>query len=453
MIVGYLYFMFDSISEKFTKVLRNLRGIGKISEKNIADALEDVRMALLDADVNIRVVRQFVENVKQKAVGIDVINKVSPDQQFVKIMHDEIVELLGEDKSYSLTAKNPLSIMMVGLHGSGKTTTSAKLAYMLKLNGHSPLLVACDVYRPAAIDQLEKLALDNEMAVFADRTTKKVANMAKAAIKFAKENNHDAIIFDTAGRLHIDKDLISEVKELSAIANPDETFLVADSALGQEAVNVAEHFNAALGLTGVVLTKFDGDARGGSAISMKFVTGVPIRFIGVGEKIRDLDIFHADRMASRILGMGDVVSLVEKAHQAVDTEEQKRMAEKVKKASFDLNDFLIAMQQMQKMGPMSSLLKMIPGASGIDFGEKEQNSVNKLQAIIQSMTLKERRNPDILNAMRRSRVASGSGTDIKSVNNLLKQFKQMQNAMKIMKGPGGMKKMQAMMSQFGKMGM
>lgn len=445
--------MFDSISEKFTRVLRNLRGTGKISEKNIADALEDVRIALLDADVNIKVVRQFVENVKQKAVGLDVINNVSPDQQFVKIMHDEIVELLGDDKSYSLTAKKPLSIMMVGLHGSGKTTSSAKLAYMLKANGYSPLLVACDIYRPAAIDQLENLAACNDLDVFSDRTSKKVANIAKSAINFAKSNGHDAIIFDTAGRLQVDKDLITEVKDLSSIAIPDETFLVADSALGQEAVSIAEHFNEALGLTGIVLTKFDGDARGGSAISMKFVTGVPIRFVGVGEKIRDIDVFHADRMASRILGMGDVVSLVEKASNLVDAEEQKRMAEKVKKASFDLNDFLIAMQQMQKMGPMSSLLKMIPGASGINFGEKEQNSVNKLQAIIQSMTLKERRNPDILNAMRRSRVASGSGTDIKSVNNLLKQFKQMQKTMKMMKGPGGMKKMQAMMSQFGKMGM
>lgn len=441
--------MFDSISAKFTNVFRSLRGLGKISAKNIADAIEDVRVALLDADVNIGVVRQFIENVKSKALGIEVISTILPEQQFVKILHDEVVALLGDKDKYDLCAKKPLSIMMVGLHGSGKTTTSAKLAFYLKSKGYSPLLVGCDIYRPAAIDQLGALANSNDLPVFTYRNAKNVQVIAKDAIEFAKYNNHDAIIFDTAGRLQIDEKLIEEVKDLKEIISPDETFLVADSALGQEAVNVAHHFNDALNLSGIVLTKFDGDARGGAAISMKFVTGVPIRFIGVGEKIRDLDIFYADRMASRILGMGDIVSLVEKAHQAVDEKEQKRMADKMRKASFDLNDFLMSMQQMQKMGPMSSLLKMMPGMGGLKFGDKEHGDMRRIQAIIESMTMKERQNPDIINAMRRNRIASGSGTNIMQVNNLLRQFKQMQQAMKMFKGPGGMQKMKGMLSQFG----
>ena len=413
--------MFENLTEKLSKTLRNLRGVGKLSEENVSEALGEVRKALLSADVHFRVVREFVDEVKQACLGQDVLKSVSPGQQVVKIINDELVKLLGEG-NVELRDEKPLRIVMVGLHGAGKTTTSAKLAKRLAKDGKSPMLVACDVYRPAAIDQLEFLANQENFSFYCDRNSQDVTRIARAAWEDSKQKGSDVVIFDTAGRLQIDDELVGELEILNREVNPHEILLVADAALGQEAVNVAKTFHEKLGLTGIILTKVDGDARGGSALSMKKVTGAPIKFMGVGEKIDDFEAFHPDRLASRILGMGDVVSLVEKAQENLDQEESTRMAEKMLKAEFDFEDFLSQMRQMKKLGSMGSIAQMLPGMGNVQVGDKEEEALAKHEAIILSMTKQERRVPRIIGGSRRKRIAMGSGVQIRDVNQLIKQF-------------------------------
>jgi len=431
--------MFESLTDKLSRTLRNLRGVGKLTEDNVSEALGEVRKALLSADVHFRTAREFVEEVKQACLGQEVLKSVSPGQQVIKIIHDELVKLLGEGTN-QLREDRPLRVLMVGLHGAGKTTTSAKLAKRLAKDGRSPMLVACDVYRPAAIDQLEILAKQEQFPCHLDRESKNVPAIARAGWEKSKENGSDVIIFDTAGRLQIDDDLVRELELLKKEVDPHEVLLVADAALGQEAVNVAKTFHERLSLTGIVLTKVDGDARGGAALSMKKVTGAPIKFMGIGEKIDEFEVFHPDRLASRILGMGDVVSLVEKAQENLDQEESMRMAEKMLKAEFDFEDFLTQMKQMKKLGSMGSIAKMLPGMNNVEIGDKEENTLGRHEAIILSMTKEERRVPRLLAGSRRKRIADGAGVQIKDVNQLIKQFSQMQKMMKKMKG-GKMKQM------------
>lgn len=440
--------MFETLTDRMSTAIRNLRGVGKLSEENMAEALKEVRTALLSADVHFRVARQFVDDVQKAVVGQEVLKSVTPGQQIVKIIHDELETLLGEG-SLPIEEKRPLRVMMVGLHGSGKTTTTAKLAKLLAKKGYDPALIACDVYRPAAIDQLENLAKQENFSVYADRNEKNVPKLGKAGWEWAKAQNKDLIIFDTAGRLQIDEDLVKELIRLKEVVQPDQVLLVADAALGQEAVNVAKHFHEAVNLTGIVLTKLDGDARGGAALSMKAITGVPIRYAGSGEKIDDFEVFHPDRMAQRILGMGDVVSLVERAQETLDQDEAARMAEKMRKAEFDLEDMLQQMRQVKKMGSMGGLMKMIPGMSGMEFGDAEEKRMKRTEAIILSMTPLERRKPNLLNGSRRKRIAMGSGTEVREVNQLLKQFGMMQKMMKQMRGGKGRKMMAQMAKQMG----
>ncbi len=443
--------MFESLSEKLGNALRNLRGVGKLTEENMAEALKEVRTALLAADVHFKVTREFVERVQQQCVGQEVLKGVTPGQQIIKIIHDELVRLLGEG-STQLSPARPLKILLVGLHGSGKTTSTAKLGKLLKKKGYRPLVVAADIYRPAAIDQLEILAKQEELAFYADRTSRDVPAIGAAGLAAAQAQGCDAIFFDTAGRLQIDQDLIEEVKQLRARVQPDEVLLVADGALGQEAVNVAKTFHEALQLTGLILTKLDGDARGGAALSIKSITGVPIKFVGTGEKTADFDLFHPDRLASRILGMGDVVSLVERAQENIDQKEAERMAEKMRKADFNLEDFLGQMRQIKKLGSMESILGMMPGMNGIKLDGQAEKQMARTEAIILSMTLQERRKPDILNGRRRQRIANGAGVKIVEVNQLLKQFQQMQQMMKMFKGGGAKKMMRQMEAMRGKGG-
>lgn len=443
--------MFESLTEKLGHALRNLRGVGKLSAENMADTLKEVRTALLAADVHFKVAREFVDRVQQQCVGQDVLKGVAPGQQVVKIIHDELVKLLGEGATGLSTAR-PLKIMMVGLHGSGKTTSTAKLGKLLKKRGYRPFVVGADIYRPAAIDQLEILAQQEELGFYADRGSRDVPAIGVSALAAAQQATADCVIFDTAGRLQIDADLIEEVKQLRARVQPDEVLLVADGALGQEAIHVAKAFHDALQLTGLILTKLDGDTRGGAALSIKSVTGVPIKFIGTGEKTADFETFHPDRLASRILGMGDVVSLVEKAQEAIDQKEAEKMAEKMRKAEFDLEDFLAQMQQVKKLGSMQSILGMVPGMSGVQLPDGADHQMARTEAIIKSMTKHERRKPEILNGSRRQRIASGAGVKIVEVNQLLKSFQQMQKMMKMMKGSGGKKMMRQMEAMRGKGG-
>jgi len=442
--------MFESLTEKLGNALRNLRGVGKLTEENMAETLKEVRTALLAADVHFKVAREFVERVQLQCVGQDVLKGVSPGQQIVKIIHDELVRLLGEGAN-ALSPARPLKILMVGLHGSGKTTSAAKLGKLLKKRGYRPLVAACDVYRPAAIDQLEILAKQEELDFYCDRVSKDVPAIGVAALEAARVAAADAIIFDTAGRLQIDHDLIEEVKKLHARIQPDEVLLVADGALGQEAVNVAKAFHEALALTGLILTKLDGDARGGAALSIKSIANVPIKFIGTGEKTGDFDTFYPDRLASRILGMGDVVSLVERAQENIDQKEAEKMAEKLRKADFNLEDFLAQMQQIKKLGSMQSIMGMMPGMSGMQVPDGAEQQLARTEAIIKSMTIQERRKPDILNGSRRKRIADGSGVKIVEVNQLMKQFTQMQQMMRMFKG-GGMKKAMRQMEAMKKSG-
>lgn len=442
--------MLENLTDKLGNALRNLRGTGKLTEENMTEALKEVRQALLSADVHFKVARQFVTQVKEQCVGQEVLKSVTPGQQVVKIIHDELVKLLGEGTT-ELEDKKPLRVMMVGLHGSGKTTSSGKLArYLAKKRDYRPALVACDVYRPAAIDQLERLAENEDCTFYGDREEKNVVKIGKRGLDAAKDADANLVIFDTAGRLQIDEDLIEEIKDLKKAVQPDEILLVADAALGQEAVNVAKHFHEAVQCTGIILTKLDGDARGGAALSMKSIADVPIKFMGTGEKPDEFDVFHPDRMASRILGMGDVVSLVEKAQDTIDENEAERMAEKMRKADFNLEDFLQQMQQVKKMGSLNSIMGMMPGMSGVEIGETEEKKMARTEAIILSMTPQERQTPRLLRGSRLKRIANGSGVQVREVNALLKQFGQMQKMMKMMRGgKKGRKMMKAMKSQMG----
>jgi len=438
--------MFDSLSTKLQNAFRNLRGLGKISEANVGDSLREVRMALLEADVNFKVARDFIERVKAKAIGAEVVQSVQPGQQIVKIIHDELVDLLGSQNAGLNLDGNPSCILMVGLHGSGKTTSSGKLARLLQKQGRQPLLVAADVYRPAAMDQLDTLGKQLELPVFVKRGETDVLKIAREALAFAKANSRNVLIFDTAGRLQIDEPLVQELVRLRDLVNPREILLVLDAATGQEAVNVATHFDQALQITGSILTKLDGDARGGAALSMKAVTGKPIKFAGTGEKLDEFEPFHPDRMASRILGMGDVVSLVEKAAETVDLEDAKRMEEKMRKGQFTLEDFLEQLRQMKKLGSLESIVGMLPGGAEMlkQQGDlsKQEKEFRHMEAMICGMTPKERQNPAILNAKRRVRIAKGSGVSVTEINTMLNKFSQMQQMMKKM---GKFQKMMARM--------
>jgi signal recognition particle subunit SRP54 len=441
--------MFDSLSNKLQNAFKNLRGLGKISESNVTDSLREVRMALLEADVNFKVARDFIDRVKTKALGQEVIQSIHPGQQIIKVIHDELVDLLGSSNAALNLSGNPACVMMVGLHGSGKTTSSAKLAKMLLKQGRTPLLVAADVYRPAAMDQLETLAKQIDVPSFVQKGETDVLKIARAAFDYAKTNNRNTLIFDTAGRLQIDEPLVQELVRLRDLVKPQEILLVLDSATGQEAVNVATHFDQALNITGSILTKLDGDARGGAALSMKAVTGKPIKLAGTGEKLEDFEPFHPERMASRILGMGDVVSLVERAAEAVDLDEAKRMEEKMRKGQFTLEDFLEQLRQMKKLGSLESIVGMLPGGADMLKGadlSKQEKEFKHMEAMICSMTLQERRQPQILNAKRRIRISKGSGTSVAQLNTMLNKFGQMQQMMKkmgkfqkmMMKGGGAM---------------
>ncbi len=428
--------------------MRQLRGTAKLSEENMSEALKEVRAALLSADVHFKVAREFIETVKGKCVGQEVLKSVTPGQQIIKIINDELVRLLGEGET-GLSTNRPLKILMVGLQGGGKTTTSAKIAKFLKKEGYNPLLVACDIYRPAAIDQLESVGEQIGVPVFSDRSSPDVPLIGENALKQSQIGGRDLIIFDTAGRLQIDATLIEEIKELKRRIQPDEVILVADGAIGQEAVNVAESFHEAVELTGIAMTKLDGDARGGAALSMKQITNVPIKFAGTGEKLEDFDLFHADRMASRILGMGDVVSLVEKAQESIDEREAERMADRMMADDFNFEDMLNQFSQVKKLGSMQSIMGMMPGMSGMKMDDKAENKMKQSEAIILSMTLQERRSPNVLNASRRNRIAKGSGVKISQVNQLIKQHMQMKKMMKKLNGGGKMKKMMKQMKSQG----
>jgi signal recognition particle subunit SRP54 len=438
--------MFDSLSTRIQNTFRNLRGLGRISEANVADSLREVRMALLEADVNFKVARDFIERVQAKSIGATVVQSVQPGQQIIKIISDELTDLLGSQNAGLNLSANPSCILMIGLHGAGKTTSSGKLARLIQKQGRQPLLVAADVYRPAAMDQLETLGKQLDLPTFVKRGEKDVLRIAREALDFARANNRNTVIFDTAGRLQIDEPLVQELVRLRDLVKPQEILLVLDAATGQEAVNVATHFDQALNITGSILTKLDGDARGGAALSLKSVTGKPIKFAGVGEKLDEFEPFHPERMASRILGMGDVVSLVEKAAEAVDLEDAKRMEEKMRKGEFTLEDFLDQLRQMKKLGPLENIVKMLPGGAeaikGADLG-KQEKEFKRMEALICGMTPKERKAPQILNASRRRRIAAGSGASVTELNNLLNKFSQMQQMMK------KMGKFQKMMSRMG----
>jgi len=435
--------MLATLTDRLGKALRGLRGQGRLSEENMAESLQEVRKALLAADVHFRVARDFTERVQRECAGREVLKSVTPGQMVVKVIHDELVKLLGEGTN-QLVEKKPLRVLLLGLQGSGKTTFAGKLAVHLRKQGHTPALVACDVQRPAAIDQLEVLARASGVLFFGERGHRDVRRIGRAGWEWAKEQGATAIIFDTAGRLQVDAPLVQELAELKREVQPDESLLVADAALGQEAVNVAKSFHEAVGLSGIALTKLDGDTRGGAALSMKAIAQVPIKFIGTGEKVTDLEVFHPDRMASRILGMGDVVSLVEKVQESVDHEQAERLAERMQRAEFNFEDFLQQMQAVKRMGPLGGLMKMLPGMSGVQLGDREERRMRHTEALIQSMTVQERRNPSLLNGGRRTRIARGAGLPIRDLNALIKQFQQMKQMMRAMKGSKGRKMMKQM---------
>jgi signal recognition particle subunit SRP54 len=426
--------MFDELSEKLEATFARLRGRGVLNESDIKEGLREVRRVLLEADVNFQLTREFLERVEKKAVGVAQLRTVSPGQQLVKIVYDELTAMLGERKEgLKLSSVPPTVVMMVGLQGSGKTTTAAKLARRLKGENRPTRLVACDVYRPAAIDQLETLGKDLDIPVYADRTTKDVVKIAKAGIEDAKRARDRVVIVDTAGRLQIDDDMMNELERLKAAIHPDEILLVADGMTGQDAVKIAQGFDAKLNVSGVILTKMDGDARGGAALSIYGVTKKPIKYIGVGEKSDALEEFYPERMAGRILQQGDVLSLVEKAQGAFDVEETKRLEKKVRKEGMDLSDFLTAMKQIERLGPLEGLLKMMPGVNAKmlkQVKDADPKRMKHLEAIVLSMTLEERKSPEIMNGTRRSRVAKGSGRPISEVNRLLEQFREMRKMMK-----------------------
>jgi len=432
--------MFSRLSEKLQGVFKDLRGHGKISETNVADALREVRLALLDADVHFQVAKDFIARVREKALGEEVLLSVTPGQQIVKIFHEELCALLGGDAE-PLRLDPPARILMVGLNGAGKTTSSAKLARLLKAQGRTPLLIASDLHRPAAIEQLAVLGSQIDVPVFRPEPGETdLLRSTKNALAWCSQNPGNVQIFDTAGRQEIDEPLVLELKRLRDLLNPQEVLLVCDAATGQQAVSVAEHFHSALGLTGLVITKLDGDARGGAALSLRSVTGRPIKFAGTGEKIDQFEVFHPDRLAGRILGMGDVIGLVERAAEAITEEDARRMEEKLRSARFDLEDFLQQFKMLKRMGPLENILGMIPGMDKLKDSSIDEKQLKRVEAIILSMTPQERARPDILNARRRQRVARGSGTTVTEVNNLLLRFNQMR---KMMKKAGQMKKLMA----------
>ena len=433
--------MLEQLSQNLEGIFKKLRGQGKLSEANISDAMREVRRALLEADVNYKVVRTFINSIKEKALGSEVLRSITPGQQIVKIIHEELIVLLGEKTVDLELSGNPAIILLVGLQGSGKTTTAAKLARNLRKSGRQPLMVACDVYRPAAITQLQVLGKQLDIPVFADEGNQDVVQIAQAAIRESVRYPANVVIVDTAGRLHVDADMMDEVKRLQQALKPAETLFVADAMTGQDAVNAASTFADTVDLTGVILTKLDGDARGGAALSVREVTGKPIKYIGVGEHLDKLETFHPDRMAGRILGMGDIVSLVEKAQQDIDVAEAAKLEEKMLKNTFDLEDFKQQLIQLKSMGPIGDLMSMIPGVRGIKDIDIDEKRLTRIEAIINSMTLVERHRPQILDGSRRKRIARGSGTKVQDVNQLIKQFQSMR---KMMKKFGKMNKRQLM---------
>ncbi len=426
--------MFDSISDKFSSIIRSISGKSKISEKNVQDAVEEIKMALLDADVNLRVVRRFVNRTLEEALGDKVLKAVDPGQQFVKVVYDKMVQLLGDPENQALKLKGPDTvtvILMMGLQGSGKTTTSAKLALMLKKQGRRVMMAACDLVRPAAITQLQVLGQQVDVPVYAETDTKNAVQVATNAFKKAKREQYDVLIVDTSGRMHLDDVMMQEIQDISRALNPDETLFVADAMTGQNAVTIAQEFEAKVGISGVVLTKFDSDTRGGAALSLREVVGKPIKFIAVGEKMEDLEPFYPDRMASRILGMGDIVSLVEKAQETYDLEKAQKLQEKMAKNTFDLQDYLDQLENMTKMGGVGKLIEMIPGAKGnVSEDDVDTAELRKEKAIIQSMTFQERQNIYIIGPARKKRIAKGSGTSVGEVGHLLKKFEKMRLNMK-----------------------
>lgn len=424
--------MFESLGDRLQTVVSKIKGYGKITEENISEMTREIRLALLEADVNYKVVKEFINNVKEKALGEEVKRSLKPGDVFVKIVKDELTELLGGEKEDLKINGSPAILMLVGLQGSGKTTTIGKLANLLrKKHKKNPLLVACDVYRPAAIDQLKQIGSGLNIEVY-EEGKKDPVEIANNAIKYAKENNYDYVLIDTAGRLHIDEDLMQELDNIKNSVNPDEILLVIDAMMGQDAINVIEGFNNALPLTGVILTKLDGDTKGGVALSVRHLTNVPIKFIGTSEKMDGIDYFDPERMAGRILGMGDIISLVEKATEAIDEKEAEKAAKKMQSGKFDLDDFLSQMKQIKKLGPLENLLKLIPGASklGLNNIKVDPKQLAHIEAIILSMTPSERRNPDIIKASRKTRIAKGCGLSVQEVNKLLTQFEQMKKMMK-----------------------
>ena len=458
---------FDSLTEKLQNVFKNLRSKGRLTEDDVKAALREVKMALLEADVNFKVVKNFVKSVQERAVGQDVMSGLNPGQMVIKIVNDELVNLMGSETTEIKfqPGSQKTVIMMMGLQGAGKTTTTAKLAGKFKLKGKKPLLVACDVYRPAAIKQLQINGEKHGVEVFSMGDNQKPANIAKAALEHAEKNGNNVIILDTAGRLHIDEEMMEELQEIKNTVEVHQSILVVDAMTGQDAVNVAENFNEKIGIDGVIVTKLDGDTRGGAALSIKAVTGCPILYVGMGEKLSDLEQFYPDRMASRILGMGDVLSLIEKAGEEIDEEQARKMTEKLKKSQFDFEDYLESMKQMRKMGGLGSIMNMLPGLGGmgglgkgkmpdIDADDAEQKMA-RVEAIIYSMTIKERQNPDIITPQRKRRIAAGAGVDISEVNKMMKQFEQMRKMMKQLPGmmgggkrKGGLGALGGMMGKF-----
>jgi signal recognition particle subunit SRP54 len=444
---------FEGLADRLQGTIQKIRGKGKISEADVKEMMREVRLALLEADVNFKVVKQFVKKVSERAVGQEVMKSLTPGQQVIKVVQEELTELMGGEQSQIAVAKRPPTvIMMVGLQGAGKTTTTGKLANLLrKKHNRKPLLTAADIYRPAAIKQLETIGKQLSLPVFSLGDQVSPVEIAKQAIEKAKEEHHDYVLIDTAGRLHIDETLMGELKEIKELSNPDEIFLVVDAMTGQDAVNVAQNFDDALGISGVVLTKLDGDTRGGAALSIRSVTEKPIKFVGMGEKMDALEPFHPERMASRILGMGDVLSLIEKAQANVDEEKAKELEQKMRTMSFTFDDFLEQLGQVRQMGPLDELLKMMPGANkmkGLDKLQVDEKQISHVEAIIQSMTKNEKIHPETINASRRKRIARGSGTSIQEVNRLLKQFEDMKKMMKQMSGMQGKGKKKGMKFPF-----
>ncbi len=423
----------ESLSDKLQSIFKNLKGKGVLTEKDVKEVMREIKLALLDADVNFKIVKEFINTVTEKAVGTDVLQSLTPSQGVIKIVNEELTALMGSVSSkLTFSEKPPTVFMLVGLQGAGKTTTVGKLAGKLKNDGRRPLLVAADIYRPAAIKQLEVVASNFNIPVFSKGTEVSPIQIAEEGINHAKNNNNDVVIIDTAGRLHIDEDLMNELKDIKKAVRPQEIILVIDAMTGQDAVNVAKTFNEELGIDGVIVTKLDGDARGGATLSVKAVTNKPIKYICTGEKLTDIEVFHPDRMASRILGMGDILSLIEKAENAIDQESAKDLEQKIKTNDFNLDDFLTQMQQVKKMGPLQDLIGMIPGMPKVDLNNAnlDGKQLDHVEAIIKSMTLQERRDPDIINGSRKKRIAAGCGLTVMEVNKLLKQFKDMKVMMK-----------------------